>query len=129
MKSFVPWEVQLMSLISIQFHPSFSYEFNKTANHLSKCVIVMNERCEDSNKIIAHFLPWLGKVDICKTWEKKGKAGPNATNLVVNASQAILENNQMDELLFEFGVSLFEHQLKVARGQFNGKNRAKAGNG
>ena len=98
-------------------HPSFSYEFNKTANHLSKCVIVMNERCEDSNKIIAYFLPWLGEVDICKTWMNKGQTGPNATELVANASEAILKNNQMDELLFQFGVSLFEHQLKAASEQ------------
>jgi len=97
------------------YHPSFSYEFNKTAKHLSKCIIIMNERCEDSNKILSHFIPWLGKVDICS--EKINSSTLKAkdkTSLAANASQVILENNQIDELLYQFGQSLFEQQLKAA---------------
>lgn len=96
-------------------HPLFSFEFDTAAKHMSKCVIVMPERCEDSNKIINHFFPWIGHVDLCtKHLNSSRLKGANKTSLAENVTRVILETNQMDELLFQFGESLFDAQLRVA---------------
>jgi hypothetical protein len=96
-------------------HASFSHEFSTAAKHMSKCVIVMPERCEDSNKIISHFFPWIGHVDLCTAHMNSSQLrGANKTSLAENAMEVILKNNEMDELLFQFGKSLFDEQLRVA---------------
>ena len=94
--------------------PSFLYEFNKTAHHLSKCIIVMGERCEESNRVLSHYLPWLGNVDLCDVSEQSSKLDEKSKMLQPNASEVILQYNRMDELLYQFGETLFELQLKAA---------------
>ncbi|MGK3744152.1 MAG: hypothetical protein ACI90V_011012 [Bacillariaceae sp.] len=39
--------------------PIFLDKFEKAASRMSRCVIVMTRRCQESNTIIRHFLPWL----------------------------------------------------------------------
>jgi hypothetical protein len=96
-------------------HPSFRIELDTAAEHMSKCIVVIPERCEDSNKVIRHYFPWLNTVDLCKTRLNTSRVqGANKTSLAENATEIILKYNQMDELLFRFGESLFEKQLKLA---------------
>lgn len=94
--------------------PSFLYEFNKTAHHLSKCIIVMGERCEESNMVLRHYLPWLGNVNLCDVSVQSSKLNEKSKMLQPNASEVILQYNRMDDLLFQFGETLFELQLNAA---------------
>lgn len=99
----------------------FLQEFEKTAARLSKCVIIMLHRCEESKQILSHYLPWLnianGQNDLCNenaSGHNTGKTDDSKKILQPNASDAILHQNQMDEMLYTFGESLFEEQLKIA---------------
>ena len=98
-------------------NPSFLHEFNKAAKHLSECIIVMSGRCEDSNKVMSHFVPWLSHVDLCDTVANSAKTSSADKILQENASEVILQQNYMDEQLFQFGETLFEEQLKRAESE------------
>jgi len=94
-------------------HPFFIHEFNKIASRMSRCVIVVLERCEDSNKVLSHFIPWI-KLDLCTSHHNIGKANETSKILQEGAVDAILSQNAMDELLFKFGMSIFEEQVRIA---------------
>ncbi|KAL9181000.1 hypothetical protein ACHAXT_009805 [Thalassiosira profunda] len=95
-------------------HPAFLFEFNRTAQHLASCVVLMTGRCEESTKVLSHFMPWLGDgVDLCRVHENESLVERTKKQLQEGAEDAILEQNQMDELLFQLGTAIFEKQLQV----------------
>lgn len=90
---------------------NFLQEFENIVSRMSRCAIVHINRCEDSNKILHHFVPWMSQADMCGTHEKNSNStgGPSE-----EAAEVILEQNYMDELLFRYSEELFERQLQVA---------------
>ena len=96
--------------------PIFLHEFNKIASRMSRCVVLIPERCEDSNKVISHYFPWMGEVaDLCHSHLNSAKGhAKSSKDLQDGAADAILSQNVMDELLFQFGLSLFDEQVRIA---------------
>jgi hypothetical protein len=48
-------------------------EFEEIAFRLSQCVVIMNHRCEESNLILSHYLPWINQtLDLCHHKENIG---------------------------------------------------------
>mmetsp|Transcript_7245 Transcript_7245/g.10910 ORF Transcript_7245/g.10910 Transcript_7245/m.10910 type:complete len:368 (-) Transcript_7245:35-1138(-) len=93
----------------------FDKEFETIALRLSRCVIVLPKRCQESNTILKYYLPWLAKTtDLCREQLNKNQESVGNT-LQEHAKEAILEQNYMDELLFQFGEALFEKQLAIAK--------------
>lgn len=92
--------------------PRFVQELHNVASRISKCVILRVDRCEDSNKIIKHFIPWINGTDVCSHHDKvQGKSSDQVSE---EASAVIFEQNNFDELIFSFGEKLFEKQLERA---------------
>lgn len=94
-------------------HPSFQSEFNSSAKRLLSCVILLSERCNESTKVLSHYIPWLSNVDLCDIRLNKDPMGRGINNLTKGANEVIKVNNIMDELLFELGTVMFEAQLKA----------------
>lgn len=95
--------------------PIFLHEFNKIASRMSRCVILIPERCEDSNKVISHYFPWMGEVsDLCHSHLNPSTGAKSSKDLQDGAADAILSQNVMDELLFQFGLTLFDEQVRIA---------------
>eukprot|EP00586_Coscinodiscus_wailesii_P005595 CAMPEP_0172489382 /NCGR_PEP_ID=MMETSP1066-20121228/19326_1 /TAXON_ID=671091 /ORGANISM="Coscinodiscus wailesii, Strain CCMP2513" /LENGTH=149 /DNA_ID=CAMNT_0013257177 /DNA_START=366 /DNA_END=815 /DNA_ORIENTATION=- len=91
---------------------NLNHEFDKITFRLSQCVIIMPNRCNESNIVLKHYFPWLGNhMDLCARKKNKGIV---AEDLKENAAEAILEQNFMDELLFQFSEALFQAQLDIA---------------
>ncbi|GFH62048.1 hypothetical protein CTEN210_18524 [Chaetoceros tenuissimus] len=68
--------------------PNFLQEFENIVSRMSRCAIVHINRCEDSNKILHHFVPWMSMADMCGTHEKNS----NSTGgLSEEAAEVILE--------------------------------------
>lgn len=92
--------------------PGFLHEFELIASRMSKCVIIIAERCEESNSVVRHYLPWV-EVNLCETHHNSAKTTDNKV-LQENASEAILSQNMIDEMLFKLGEALFEEQIQAA---------------
>merc|ERR1711920_837082 len=82
--------------------PRFVQELDNIASRISKCVILRIDRCEDSNKIIEHFIPWMNGTDMCGQ-HKNTNRKPSDDVLLEGASAVILEQNYIDELIFNLG--------------------------
>ena len=92
--------------------PSFLQELDNIASRISKCVILrMTDRCEDSDVIMHHFIPLMSNVSLCSKHEKPGVKSDGVSE---ESAAVILEQNYMDELIFDFASDLFEEQLKIA---------------
>jgi len=95
-------------------HPGFVQELDNVASRISKCLIIRVDRCEDSNVIIEHFIPWMNGTDVCSHHENShGK--PSDQVISEEAKAVILEQNYFDELIFDLGEELFEQQLKRSK--------------
>ena len=93
--------------------PRFVQELESVASRMSKCLILRVDRCEDSNAIINHFVPWMNGTDICSHHENaNGKPSDEVSD---EAKSVILEQNYFDELIFNLGEELFEKQLEKAK--------------
>ena len=92
--------------------PGFVQELDKIASRISKCIILHSDRCEDSNKIIEHFIPWMNGTDMCS--RHKNSFGKSSDEVSEEAKAVILEQNYIDELIFNLGEELFEKQLEKA---------------
>ncbi len=98
----------------------FFEEFEKLASRMSKCVIFMLNRCEESKVIINHYLPWVDVgTSFCSNHTNNATTPSSMKVLKENATEAILLQNQMDEMLFQLGEVLFEEQLKIASSSSN----------
>eukprot|EP00978_Attheya_sp_CCMP212_P008443 scaffold19853_cov89-Attheya_sp.AAC.1 len=95
-------------------NPIFLNEFEKIASRMSQCIVTMVHRCDESNTIISHFFPWM-TTNLCNEVRNKALTTKDMTVLQANATDAILSQNYMDELLFNLGEALFENQLAIAR--------------
>ena len=102
--------------------PIFLHEFEKAASRMSRCVIVLAHRCQESNAIVRHFFPWLNNPSLCGGLQNAAKTSEEAKVIQVNASEVIMSQNYIDELLFQFGEALFEEQLRLATGGTNPTN-------
>ena len=101
----------------------FKEEFKTIALRLSQCVIVLPQQCHDSNAVLQRYLPWpTDNMDLCGKQSNKNKAS-NSMTLQELATEAILEQNYMDERLYQFGEALFEKQLAIARSHLNKTKR------
>jgi hypothetical protein len=90
-------------------------EFEEIASRLSQCVVIMNHRCEESNIILSHFLPWIKSRDLCRNRVNVGNVSESVNGLQPGAAEVILSQNYLDEMLFQFGEALFEAQLRIAK--------------
>ena len=95
-------------------HPSFSFELNRAAHRLSTCVVVIPDRCNESNAVLSHFIPWLENFDLCREKLNMNPLQSKNTTLSEEATKAILRHNQLDDILFHFGEKLFEDQVRIA---------------
>ena len=96
-------------------HPGFVQELNNVASRMSKCLVIRVDRCEDSNAIIEHFIPWMNGTDVCSHHENAhGKTSDEVIS--EEAKAGILEQNYFDELIFDLGEELFEQQLNRSKG-------------
>lgn len=91
----------------------FWNDLERVFSRMTKCVMVRVDRCEDSNIILKHYLPWM-KADLCETKQNTGTITSKKQDLAKDVQEIILKHNQFDDLAFQFGTSLFEEQLKVA---------------
>mmetsp|Transcript_10875 Transcript_10875/g.16784 ORF Transcript_10875/g.16784 Transcript_10875/m.16784 type:complete len:414 (+) Transcript_10875:101-1342(+) len=94
--------------------PGFVQELDNIASRISKCFILRIDRCEDSNKIIEHFIPWMHGTDLCS--RHVNVEGKPSDTVSEEAGAVILEQNYIDELIFNLGEDLFEKQLERATG-------------
>jgi len=104
--------------------PEFLAEFKGSAHRMSHCVITVLNRCEESNQVVSYFFPWLKGVDLCANkyankYYNKGTATNIEKSVGPAESVSILSKNSIDELLYEFGIALFEAQLKIATSAAN----------
>lgn len=96
--------------------PYFDPELRHAASRMAQCVIVILERCEESNAVLRHYLPWLGEeLDLCTTHANAGKTSDGHKQIQEGSEDAILKQNDMDEALFQFGRELFEEQVRIAQ--------------
>ena len=96
--------------------PYFESELRHAAGRMARCIIVDLHRCEESNAVLRHYLPWLGhSLDLCTGHENVGKTSSNHTRIREGSAEAILAQNEFDESLFRFGTKLFDAQLKFAQ--------------
>ena len=94
----------------------FERELRHASERMSQCIIVNLDRCEDSNTVLRYYLPWLGNgLDVCTKRVNTGKIPHKPTTLQNGSAEAILALNEFDELMFQFGMKLFEEQLQNAR--------------
>ena len=116
-------ETRVNTLSSLQTtnildNPSyFQQEFEKIAYRMSRCVIIMIDRCEESNAVLKHYLPWMANdKNFCNKANADNAAKSDKSRKILreNASEAIISQNYMDELVFQFGEKLFERQFQVA---------------
>ena len=101
----------------------FFDEMETVMSRMASCVVVRMDRCEDSNAILKHFLPWMHSEDLCKLKEKQSSFSGVVSDEV---REAILAQNSFDELVFRFGEELFKAQFEVAlegQGRGNGRER------
>ena len=91
----------------------FWNELERVFYRMAGCVMVRVDRCEDSNTILKHYLPWM-KEDLCGTKMNAGRISSKKQDLATDVQEIILKHNQFDDLAFEFGANLFEEQLRVA---------------
>lgn len=90
----------------------FLDELETVMSRMASCVVVRMDRCEDSNAILKHFLPWMHSEDMCESTKEKQSSLSGVVS--DEAREAILAQNSFDELVFRFGEELFEAQLEVA---------------
>eukprot|EP01083_Nonionella_stella_P101031 285865_1 len=90
----------------------FLDELETVMSRMASCVVVRMDRCEDSNVILKHFLPWMHSEDLCESAREKQSSLSGVVS--DEAREAILAQNSFDELVFRFGEELFEAQLEVA---------------
>ncbi len=110
----VPYDESTINTLSPTNHGAFFWKELKTIiERLSCCIILCVDRCEDSNIILKHYLPWMGDVDICGTHVLQSKT--RNKNITHAAEEVILAHNVMDDLAFSFGEKLFEAQLEEAK--------------
>mmetsp|Transcript_20664 Transcript_20664/g.41192 ORF Transcript_20664/g.41192 Transcript_20664/m.41192 type:complete len:231 (+) Transcript_20664:489-1181(+) len=96
--------------------PYFESELRRAAGRMARCIIVDLHRCEESNAVLQHYLPWLGhSLDLCTGHKNVGKTSSNHTRIREGSAEAILAQNEFDESLFRFGTKLFDAQLRFAQ--------------
>ncbi len=94
--------------------PNFLQEFDNIVSRMSRCAIVHINRCEDSTKVLHHFVPWMSQADVCGTHLNKNNRAKSTEGPSAEAAKVILEQNYMDELVFRYAEELFERQVQVA---------------
>ena len=92
--------------------PSFLEELDNIASRISKCVILHIDRCEESDVILRHYVPWMSGASFCS--QHQNEHGVDSDAVSEEAAAVILEQNQMDELIYEFANDIFEQQLDIA---------------
>mmetsp|Transcript_18549 Transcript_18549/g.42832 ORF Transcript_18549/g.42832 Transcript_18549/m.42832 type:complete len:488 (-) Transcript_18549:416-1879(-) len=94
----------------------FMRELDRTLMRMGQCVVIRVDRCEDSNLVLKHFLPWM-ETDLCGNHKRESKVAVRAKtdDLPEDITNAILERNWFDKLAFDFGEELFEEQLRIAQ--------------
>lgn len=92
--------------------PSFLPQLDLITSRISKCAIVSTEDCEGSNRILAHFFPWLHSTNLCTTKANRGEV--DSTDLMEGVKEAIIEQNYMDDLVYRFAMKIFNEQLDIA---------------
>lgn len=92
-------------------------ELDNVMSRMAGCVIINVDRCEDSNTILKHYLPWVlngSKENLCSLHSNANRANKEKKDLTDDAKKVILSHNSFDESVFKFGEKLFEEQLRVA---------------
>ena len=104
----------LVNHLSVRTHgpQCFLDELETVLSRMSTCVVVRIDRCQESQIILQHYLPWVNSTDLCKGHEKESTL---SVDLRDGAREAILEQNIFDDLAFRFGEELFQAQLQVAQ--------------
>jgi hypothetical protein len=87
-------------------------ELETILSRMSRCVMILAERCEESNIILKHYLPWITEANLCSVHEKQSE---KKKELEDEAKEAILSQNHFDEMIFSFGAKLFEAQLAESK--------------
>ncbi len=96
--------------------PYFKSELRRAAGRMARCIIVDLHRCDESNSVLRHYLPWLGhSLDLCTGHEQIGQTSSNHTRIREGSAEAILAHNEFDEALFRFGTKLFDEQLRIVQ--------------
>lgn len=90
-----------------------STELDGVLSKLSQFIVTMQDRCEDNLIVIKHYAPWLERF-FPKCGVKSNVGSINTTQLTGGSEEAILEQNALDEHVFQFAKSLFEEQLQIS---------------
>ena len=76
-----------------------------------------------------HYLPWIeNSHELCTMRANGSELKATAKAIKPNSSDVILAQNQMDELMFQFGEALFEKQLQIATAALNATGHNATGN-
>lgn len=97
-----------------QDDPYYLPDLESILYRMSQCIIVQTDQCDDSNKVMRHFFPWVEVVDLCKTHQNVGKVRKSNEAVTEESKQAIMQFNYFDDLIFQFGQMLFKAQLDIA---------------
>ena len=97
-------------------------ELDLILSRISGCVITISdmERTQDNKLVLEHYFPWWSpflekELEKNDGEEKVRNAGKyNHTSLVPGSEQVILNQNQLDEQVYQFGLALFEEQVRLA---------------
>ena len=90
---------------------------NATLSHLSRCVVLVLERCAESTDVLRHYLPWLAPHYDC--------AGPRANvntfvrrgaRISAAGAEVARRQNALDDLVYFVANELLTEQARVAAG-------------
>jgi len=96
---------------SIDEHLGARFALDSLMDRLGGCVVTISDRCDESTKIVNHFIPWMRWENCSKTVNK----GLEPKQLRNETKKVITEANTMELAAYEFAVQLFEQQLDTAR--------------
>mmetsp|Transcript_2496 Transcript_2496/g.3446 ORF Transcript_2496/g.3446 Transcript_2496/m.3446 type:complete len:328 (-) Transcript_2496:209-1192(-) len=92
---------------------SVAVEFvlNETLNHMSRCVIGVLERCEDTAKAVSYFLPWF-KSFSCKVHMNKNRLDKT---IYPKMEDELRRQNHLDVVVYELANKLLDAQVARAK--------------
>lgn len=92
-------------------------ELDVIMSRMSQCIITINGKYEENLAVIQHYAPWLVPFYL-ENGNKKVNAlkgdVDSSKQLQPGAVKVILEQNAIDEYVYQFGLALYEKQLEVA---------------
>ncbi|KAL1504460.1 hypothetical protein AB1Y20_010865 [Prymnesium parvum] len=85
---------------------------DEALGQLSQCAVVLLDRCDETMRVIRHWMPWLAAYYDCST--QRVQVGTTAqAALSADAERIIRTHNALDERVYAFAVQQLDAQLRL----------------